>query len=209
MLPNIDRSLYARFITDGYRIRYAGPIQTLDEIVHLGYLDVCRRLAGITSQQSHSFKQPAVSFIRDVVARAPKTQEEFDSSHHQCCEQCLAASSDQVSIHYGQAQKLLNMSLKYLYNEFAAYYGTVNQFGFPEDNVERFFHLPIDNQILDYLTGHHEFSRPAKVWTMWNYDEYLGFQRQCRNRISTRYQPLEIDYLVWNTPGASLGNAIR
>ena len=75
------------------------------------------------------------------------------------CQKCLEASSlGEANIHYGQTQKLINMSLKYLYNEFAAYYPNQNRFRFPENNVEYLFHLPIDRQSRSRLVGHHHFN---------------------------------------------------
>jgi len=154
MLPNIDQALYLRFKREGYRKKEytAAPVQSIDEIVQLGYLDVNRTVRGIEPEQSWWFRQTVVSFINDLLVSPPQNQQSFDLLHDQCCQQCLEAEAlGRASIHYGQAQKLLNMSLKYLYNEFAAYYGKVNHFQFPDNNVEHFFHLPIDNQIRDHL----------------------------------------------------------
>ena len=101
------------------------------------------------------------------------------------------------------------MSLKYLYNEFAAYYGEVNRFQFPDNNIEHFFHLPIDKQIRDQLVNSCNFSDPTSLpWSKWTYDHYISFQSQLRHRIKENYKPLEIDYLLWNTSGASVGDAI-
>jgi hypothetical protein len=122
-----------------------------------------------------------------------------------------SVQSSGATSHYGQAQKLLNMSLKYLYNEFAFYHGKLNQFCFPDNNIEYFFHLPIDNQILNYLIKQYNFAHPyptSLVWSKWTYDHYINFQSQLRNRISSQYKPLEIDYMIWNSQGASVGNAI-
>ena len=112
-------------------------------------------------------------------------------------------------VHYGQAQKILNMSLKYLYNEFAVYYGQLNRFNFPEGNVEWFFHLPVDNQIRTHLVDRCGFSDPTSLpWSQWSYQHYWDFQLQLRRRINSRFKPLEIDYLLWNTNGATVGDAI-
>ena len=213
MMPNIDQSLYARFKKEGYRIKkYAEfPVLSIAEIVQLGYLDVNRTIRGIDSEQSRSFKQAVVSFIECLLASPSiMNQPEFDLLHQSYCQQCLASSSvSGARIHYGQAQKLLNMSLKYLYNEYAAYKGELNQFGFPDNNIEYFFHLPIDSQIRNYLVDKYQFTNPTSLpWSQWTYDHYMSFQNQLRKRISNQYKPLEIDYMLWNTKGASVGNAI-
>ena len=213
MLPNVDRALYARFKREGYRKKeYAeSPVVGIDEIVQLGYLDVNRTIRGIEPEQGRLFKQTVVSFIGDLLIRPPETQTDFDLLHHQCCQQCLEVSSlGEARVHYGQAQKLLNMSLKFLYNEFAAYYDNPNRFRFPDNNVAYFFHLPIDSQIRGYLVTNCHFANPTSLpWSKWTYDNYISFQFQLRSRINNDYKPLEIDYLLWNTEGASVGDAIR
>lgn len=184
------------------------PVLTLSEIVQLGYLDVNRTLRGIEPEQSRILKTTVISFINDLLANPPENQEDFNLLHRRCCEKCIG-SPGRARIHYGQAQKLLNMSLKYLYNEYAIYRGKVNQFRFPDNNVEHFFHLPIDSQIRDFLTDNCHFIAPTRLpWSQWNYEHYISFQRQLWQRLNPQYSPLEIDYMLWNTKGASVGNAI-
>jgi len=212
MLVNVDQALYARFKREGYRIKKCAehPVTTIPQIVQLAYLDVNRTIRGIGSEQSDSFRRTVVSFIENLLTSPPANQAAFDELHHQCCQRCLAYSSPSgARIHYGQAQKLLNMSLKYLYNEYAAYKGTLNQFGFPSNNVEHLFHLPIDSQIREFLVGNCRFSDPTHLpWSQWTYDHYISFQHQLRKRLNVEHSPLEIDYMLWNTKGASVGNAI-
>lgn len=212
MLPNIDQALYARFKNEGYRLKKCAehPVATISEIVQLAYLDVNRTIKGIGSEQSESFKQAVVSFIGNMLAAPPTNQTAFDKLHHLCCQQCLTYNSpSEAHIHYGQAQKILNMSLKYLYNEYAAYKGKLNQFRFPDNNIEHLFHLPIDSQIRNFLVGHCRFSDPTRLpWSQWTYDHYISFQYQLRKRLNVQHSPLEIDYMLWNTNGASVGNAI-
>lgn len=213
MLPNIDQELYARFKKEGYRIKQCAesPVTSIRQVVQLAYLDVNRTIRGINSEQSQSLRQAIVSFIEKLLAAPPTNQAEFDQLHHQCCQTCLAYSSTSgARIHYGQAQKLLNMSLKYLYNEYATYKGKLNQFEFPDNNIEHIFHLPIDSQIRDYLVDHCHFVDPTRLpWSQWIYEDYISFQHQLRKRLNAQYRSLEIDYMLWNTKGASVCNAIN
>jgi hypothetical protein len=215
MLPNVDQALYARFKKEGYRIKKfkEEPVSSITEIVQLGYLDVNRTIKGIKKEptQAQLFKQHVLSFIGNLLNKPPANQEDFDLLHHRCCQQCIEGNSHgRAHIYYGQAQKLLNMSLKYLYNEFAVYHGKLDQFHFPDNNIEYFFHLPIDNQILSYLVTNCDFAKPTSLpWSQWAYYHYINFQSQLRSRISGLHKPLEIDYILWNTKGASVGNAIK
>jgi len=79
--------------------------------------------------------------------------------------------------------------------------------------VEHFFHLPIDSQIRTYLVAKCHFVDPGNMkklpWSKWAYKHYISFQFQLRERINNDYKPLEIDYLLLNTKGASVGAAIK
>jgi hypothetical protein len=211
MLQNIDQALYAKFKQEGYRIKkYASlPVSSIPEVVQLAYLDVNRTIRGIEPEQSLSFKQAAATFIETLLAGSPLNQTEFDHLHHQCCQKCLTFSSTiGARIHYGQAQKLLNMSLKYLYNEYAAYKGKLNQLRFPDNNIEHLFHLPIDSQIRNALINNFRFIAPTRLpWSQWTYEHYISFQHQLRQRMSPQYRSLEIDYMLWNTTALSVVNA--
>jgi hypothetical protein len=213
MLQNIDQDLYARFMQEGYRIKkFANlPVTNVCQVVQLGYLDVNRTIRGIAPEQSSSCKQTVAAFIETLLTGASLNQEEFDRLHHQCCEQCLVfSSSSGARIHYGQAQKLLNMSLKYLYNEYASYNGKLNQFRFPDNNIEYLFHLPIDSQIRNALIRNFRFIDPTSLpWSQWTYEHYISFQHQLRRRLSSQYKSLEIDYMLWNTNGSSVGDAFE
>ena len=114
-----------------------------------------------------------------------------------------------ATVHYGQAQKLVNMALKYLYNEYAHYRGVCNHLGYPDGNLDWFFHLPIDKQIRGHLAANYGFTHPRNVaWSKWDRGHYLAFQTELRMRLNPAYKPLEIDYLLWNAPDASISHLI-
>lgn len=213
MLTNIDQHLYPRFKREGYRIkRYqVVPVQNTTDILQLAYLDVNRTIRGINDEQSSRFKKVAANLRSNLSDMLPDNQEAFDSLHHQSCQKCIEISAlGPANIHYGQAQKLINMSLKYSYNEFATYHGIINYLEFPDNNIEWLFHLPIDNQIRNHLINIYDFVDPTPLpWSQWDYDHYINFQNQVRDRLNENYVPLEIDYLLWNDDGAALEQAIH
>lgn len=202
MLTNIAPLTYIKFKNEGYRIvKYKNsPVLELDDIARLAYLDVNRTITNISEEQSSKFKAIAVNFINELIQNNPQNQSEFDALHNRFCKECVSLStSSAAKIHYGQAQKLLNMALKYLYNEYAAYKDTVNRFRFPDNNIEQYFHLPIDNQLLDALTKKFNFSKPSTTaWSKWHENTYLQFQQQIRRRLKPGHSPLQTDYILWN-----------
>lgn len=215
-MPNIDRSLNTGFKSDpqksGYRILSlrGAAVTDLSDVVNLAHQDVCRTLIGIgsDSQQSAALRHVAVDSIRELLAAPSSSQSDFDEWHDRCCKQCLEITGV-ATVHYGQAQKLVNMALKYLYNEFAHYREVCNHLGYPNVNLEWFFHLPIDSQIRDHLAANYGFVVPRRVaWSKWGRDHYLAFQTELRDRLNPTYKPLEIDYLLWNAPNASISHLI-
>jgi hypothetical protein len=140
------------------------------------------------------FKTAVISAIGEMLIRPPKNQQEFDVLHNDCCQQCIQASSiGKANIHFGLAQKRLNMSLKYVYNEFAAYHGAHNQFHFPDNNVEQYYHLPIASQFRDFLVFNCHFSNPTALpWSQWTYTHYMNFQNQLRARLNLGYNPWKL-----------------
>ncbi len=207
MLPNIKESLYPKFKQEGYRRKKLKPIQTFMEIVELGYADVQRTLHGINEPQRSLFHQIALDFLELLAKDSLDNQKAFDDLHHTFCTACINLTGG-ATIHYGQAQKLLNMSLKYWYNEYALD-TEKNLLGFP-NNLERLFHLPIDKQILEHLIKIGDFYLPANsAWSKWNHDDYISLQKQLRERLLQGAYLLEVDYELWNSPDTATQTLIR
>jgi hypothetical protein len=209
MLKSISQTAITEFKRTGYRIaKYRRePVSTVTDLVQLAYLDVNRTLRNIDQAQSGCFKSPVAAFICDLSARPPTSQGEFDVRHKACCEQSIGCAGP-AEIRYGQAQKVVNMSLKYLYNEYAHYGRTPSAFAYPKASIECFFHLPIDNQLLSYLVDRCGFNAIRAPWSKWNYDDYISFQRALRSRLRNGCVPLELDYLIWNKQDASIGEVL-
>ena len=97
----------------------------------------------------------------------------------------------------GQAQKWLNMTLKYLW--------LLNIL--PNGLDENHLHIPVDSYIIEAVSdkkhNYHyglklEISTPKSSWSSWNdYDEYLEFQKQVKKAITEKYTPLEWESLAW------------
>ena len=113
--------------------------------------------------------------IKKLTKNNITNQEEFDVWH---CDVCKMIKSfylnEGIEFTYGQAQKWINMTIKYLY--------ILNIYSF--DDVFKCLHIPVDNYIFDAVEKELEIDRPRNAWSRWdNYDEYLNYQNDIRKKL--------------------------
>jgi hypothetical protein len=94
-------------------------------------------------------------------------------------------------ISYGQAQKWINMSLKYM-----SALGNTIIIGV-EKNY-KYFHIPVDNIIQDKLKNHNINRIPISWSRIDNYDVYLSYQIELRNKFSDQI-PLDVEFRLFNS----------
>lgn len=140
------------------------------------YLDFNRTLPikdkNITDRQKKI--EETISYLngnlKRLISGDYKNQESFDRAHKKLCEK-LIGEWDELSI--GQAQKWINMSLKYwlLMGE--------SRIEHIDKNPE-FFHIPIDRNVLEKMLGEKDIA-----WSkMSEYDKYLELQKKHRKKNS-------------------------
>lgn len=144
---------------------------------------------------------------------AMNAQEDFDEFHSDLCDcflleiNAIRAKVGYVPMSYGQAQKLINLTFKYLtcyedYENFA--------------DLFRYSHMVIDSQVIGVFTRSKlsallgaPVTSTIKIgnrsWTSFTKDEYLSIVSECRRVIgphigSKSYMHLE--YCVWHRAGA-------
>ena len=114
---------------------------------------------------------------------------------------------------YGQAQKWLNMTIKYIWLV-CSVYGTSATFRYYESLMrrEREFHVPLDRYIIDHVrTCHRESGKPLpeaikKIKSEWSrmtdYAAYLGYQDALKAFIARPEgddcSPLEWELVHWH-----------
>ena len=190
--PKPNRTDYEEFLI---QLFYGSHSDYLIGCIKSSYLDVCRTLRGFGK---HPQKDEIYIKVQDYLVKRFKnlkednsivSQDSFDLWHRQTGNKIIRIFSDGCfSIHYGQAQKWINMTFKSVY--------VCGSKRLP--NYESFYdycHIPIDNIILDMLNK--IGIKAIKIaWSKWEYNDYISFQKNIRNRFNK--QPLlNIEHNLW------------
>ena len=126
--------------------------------------------------------------IDELLSHRFENQEEFTLWHQGTC--CEIRKANDYELTQGQAQKWLNMTLKYL-------------FVFGENKVPgintnyKFFHIPIDNIIMNKLEklGIEKFDI---AWSLIpDYDSYYKYQKEFRKLFPNRI-PMDVEFELFN-----------
>lgn len=184
------------------------------------YLDLCRTL-----KFTEEYKNNKVSFseciinnimikkIKDLLDKFDPSvinteKFDFDGWHNTLCEdineeanKCkyLVSSDNNESFHYGQAQKWVNMTLKYMF--------FTERWSDCFENIKEVLHAPIDNYILEGIWNEKwedvlkivkredigcidlekKFdSDKFKPWSKWNQELYKKFIKCLRNKVKNQ-----------------------
>ena len=176
-----------------FRFLYFGKFTDVVSVsMDKAYLDFNRTLRGLEKFKTEH-KKDYVADAKIVLAESisdlldPKTkiqsQQTFDDWHKTTCDR-LRQVFEGFPFRYGQAQKWINMALKYV---FILEPGRVS-------HVYSFFHIPIDNIILKNLQP---YDPPtfSSVWSQVdNYEDYLRFQLWFRSFTGN---PLDNEFLLF------------
>lgn len=176
---------------------YLGASQDLiGAAIDRAYRDFNRTQHGYAKLKTADSYTCLKEVLRNVTAEAIGrdfiSQTEFDEWHEVSCDylinSCLGATSYKMS--YGQAQKWINMSLKYMY-------------ALGDDRVPgisrnyHYFHIPIDNIIQDILVQRN-IARFKESWSrIATYKAYLDYQIRFRAAHPNEI-PLDVEFKLFN-----------
>lgn len=180
---------------------------------HRAYADLSRTISYVRSStwlEKNKKKQEARDFI-DVKASFKKTvkeylateiiklhycktRTEFDNWHGGCCAEIKGYANQTKGLlrevfTYGQAQKWVNMTLKYM--DISGFWDEANWFV----RLRQFMHVPVDSYILKASSGedialpringtkelYHKDS--TKKWSNWGEREYTDFVENLRGKV--------------------------
>ena len=163
------------------------------------YRDMSRtiRFDGLFEDSRLNLKKEVNSFldteIKKLVNGSITSEKEFDKWHEQLCKKIIDEyKKSKIQLSYGQAQKWVNMTIKYLY--------ILEVEGYTFDSVFEDLHIPIDKYILKGVEDELNIENPRVPWSKWdNYDElYLKYQNAIRERLREKgISPLRWEFENW------------
>ena len=129
--------------------------------------------------------------IKKLTENNITSQEEFDLWHCKVCGNIKDLYEDNdIKFTYGQAQKWVNMTIKYLY--------ILNEHTF--DNVFDFLHIPVDNYIFKAVKEKLGIDKPKNPWSKLDETEYLNYQNDIRKKLKEEEKyisPLDWEFKIW------------
>lgn len=156
------------------------------------YRDLCRTLnfkeSGDKKKTNNihlMFRRNICAVIEKSIINLPDKEKDFDLWHRESCQDIIKeANKAGLQLKFGQAQKWLNMTLKYMWLT-----------GTEKDKLSKLqnkLHVPIDNYILEELAAKIPIKRG---WSRLDYDAYI----QCQNVIRSEHKiPIEWEIDIWN-----------
>jgi hypothetical protein len=169
----------------------------LELCVRRAYLDLSRTLHGFAKLKNREdlrerAHQYVVELLRELPTKTILFQPDFDQWHQAACTRLknLYRKHGFNKFSVGQAQKWLNMSMKYVFT-----LGEARLPGFA--SLFQFAHAPIDKDFLERVELKLDIPRPCVSWSRWdNYAAYLKYQKEIRDRCPGSV-PLAVEFWLW------------
>lgn len=159
------------------------------------YRDMNRtiRFGGMETKKRNYLRSEIIKLlhteISQLISKPCSGQEVFDEWHCSVCSKIKSLyRKEGVPFTFGQAQKWVNMTCKYLY--------IIGETDFA--NCFAYLHLPLDNYIFEAAKRKLGISKPGIAWSRWDdyYSEYLCYQQELRSRIKN-IEPLRWEFANW------------
>jgi hypothetical protein len=163
--------------------------------VDRAYRDFNRTMHGLGIVQTNESYNTLRHFVSNIVSETLDVtfdQLSFDNWHLKKCDELKAEFIRVLNygITYGQAQKWINMTLKYM---FAIGPNIINGI----DRNYSLFHIPLDNIIQDKLLSHNIVRIPTRWSRIDNYQIYFQYQIRVRNSFPGQI-PLDVEFRLFN-----------
>lgn len=187
------------------RVYFGSDSDRLSSCIRRAYRDLNRTIHGVSSvaegQELFARASGVVrSFLNDLAntRRPDLDQASFDNRHRVACTE-LSSTYSEVGFsgfRVGQAQKWLNMALKYVF-----VFGEDRLPGYAQ--VYHLAHVPLDNIILNHLRRF-GLRRLAARWSrILRYEDYMSIQSWIRSTFPNS-APLAVEFGLWQNTGSPL-----
>jgi len=181
------------------RISFRNAGDPISSSIDRAYRGFSRTLRGIAARRDsgllHASAKKVISeAISTLNPTATSSRDSFDAWHKETCDGLRTAFGD-FHLYYGQAQKWINMSFKYLFildrSRVAPYW--------------QYCHVPVDNIILERIKPHD----PPRFGCRWSridsYERYLGFQNWFRDEFPGI--PMDSEWRIWG--GSAMNESLQ
>lgn len=154
---------------------------------HKAYADMARRTLRIkeNSKERIALKKIATKILRQAVENLKNDSSDFPKWHEKSCNALIACYGGQIS--YGQAQKWLNMLLKYLYVYDVNGYETL----FSSREGIAALDMPVDSKVIEALHRKYNVKRPTAGWSVWDRNTYRAYQAAARSALQKNASDIE------------------
>lgn len=210
---NIMRTGTHNELTQIFGVRYEGKSLTKQDDLYSiisgpAYRDMTpRHLKGIGKKpedKKEIFNWLAWEF-KKYFNDKPKDENGFDKWHYEICEEVRSRIEAicTVGVHFGKAQKLINMSFKNFYC-FSDYENFTDHF--------KYCHMPLDSYTLSWFTNAVDYKKALDSWSNMNYPDYFEIQNTIRNYFKSKHNetyhdsdgnvlsPFIAEFYIWAEP---------
>ncbi|BFP40575.1 hypothetical protein FGF1_14200 [Flavobacteriaceae bacterium GF1] len=162
------------------------------------YRDLNRTLRGLRAEQTKTkyieLRRRLMDLSNLLLVTGFNCQDSFDDVHKNACQKLIRAFNREykfTKMTIGQAQKWINMYLKYLFA-----LGEQRILGISKNS--RYFHVPVDGVIQMEFEKDAQISPLSMPWSKIDeYDTYLSYQKRIRQYYINQI-PLEVELKLFN-----------
>ena len=159
------------------------------------YRDMNRtiRFNGMEAEKRNALRAETINLLRNeiekIISKTCTSQKVFDEWHYLVCSKIrILYRKEGVQFTFGQAQKWVNMTCKYLF--------IIGETDFV--NCFAYLHIPLDNYIFEAAKTELGIAKPSIAWSRWDdYDsQYMSYQIDLRSHIQN-VAPLRWEFTNW------------
>ena len=174
------------------------------------YLDLCRTIdfeKDITDKKKKCLVNEVGNYFKEELDNKEglnKVKNGYDEWHDEACSKVMKKYNGYVEncngLYYGQAQKWVNMTMKYLYILNKCYGENQEKYDF----LEKVDHLPIDSIILQKLNGNEKKIWNNKTWSKFGQVDYATCKKEIKEKLAGKEFLFMWELRNWKENGTKL-----